>query len=181
ARRPGGGTLIYWRLSRYRLDKALEGHLGDRRTEMCRLPMQPAIDVRALARVGREEQRAPMRAREIGEDRVRFPEHELAVDEHRDQAVRVERLEGRRASLAPEDVHCGELELEAQLVRDGTDLQAMRGARELIQLHGPAPQVASLVRTTREAKDHRPPQRREGRCILEGMLPQPRDEEFRTQ
>lgn len=61
-------------------------------------------------------------------DRVEFPEHELAVDERRDEAVGFARLEPRRARGALDDVHRDALQLETQLYATA-DLQTVRRAR----------------------------------------------------
>ena len=83
-----GGTVALFRRG---ADKAMES-CAVSCVEGCRLPVHPAIRQRTPAGIKRPERAFAMFRREIPHDRVGFPQHQIAVDQHRHQAVGVHGL-----------------------------------------------------------------------------------------
>ncbi|KGD43639.1 hypothetical protein DO72_5833 [Burkholderia pseudomallei] len=63
-----------------------------------RLPVEPLVDARPRMGLDGIQVRAAVPVRQIADDRVRFPEHEVAVHEHRHEAIRIQREEFGRLS-----------------------------------------------------------------------------------
>ena len=63
-------------------------------------PIHPAVGERTLLGIRRPKPAHAVDRAQIANDRVRLPEHEITVDQHRHQAVRVHRLVLRRLNDA---------------------------------------------------------------------------------
>src|SRR5205085_12070179 len=75
---------------------------------------------------------------EIGKDRMRLGDRQIAVGQHRDAAERVQRQEVRLPLLTFGEVERHDLAIEPQFLQRKRDLLRI-GRREMIQLHSSAP------------------------------------------
>ena len=110
--------------------------LGDAPQRLLQLrhrEQQPPVDLRAAARVRRQE--LPILLREVQHDRCRLGEHEIAVDQHRDLGGRIELQKLGPRCLAGEQVHADRFEVDAELLQRPAGADRAR-EREFIQLHG---------------------------------------------
>ncbi|KGS20454.1 hypothetical protein X941_5805 [Burkholderia pseudomallei MSHR5569] len=89
---PGGIAMIR------RIAHEREKRIAPGAVQRGRLPVEPLVD--ACPRMGLDgiQVRTAVPVRQIADDRVRFPEHEVAVHEHRHEAIRIQREEFGRLS-----------------------------------------------------------------------------------
>jgi len=90
-----------------------ECHFGGERHDVLCQEEEPLERLRPPCRRCRPQ--PPRRLAEIGKDRVRLAQHQIAVDENRDPAGRVDRQKRRLALLAFRQVHRDLLAVEPEL------------------------------------------------------------------
>ena len=88
-----------------------------------RLPKQPARDVGPPLRVARPQSEIAVGLGQVLEDCVRLPQREIAVDQRRDLAPRIDRQVLGRAPFTLVDVDELDLGLEPEVAADGENLQ----------------------------------------------------------
>ena len=115
-----------------RLDDVLEVERAGVPREMLRVPAQPAqhFDLPVAARP-KVRSRGP---REIAHDRVRFPDPLLAVLEHRNLAVRIDRQERRLALFAVPQIDVDELDRRVEISCDRARLSRIERLG-IVELH----------------------------------------------
>jgi hypothetical protein len=106
----------------------------------------PAIDLGARLEIGWQELALRVLLREVEHDRGRFRDHQIAVDQHRKLARRIESEEFRPLMLAREQVHDFELELGAEFVEAPQGAQGSRRT-EAIEFH----RLPPLCRSSHDA------------------------------
>ena len=98
-------------------------------------PRLPAADIGLDLRVrGPKPVAGPLGA-EILHDGVRFPGHEVAIDQGRDHMIRIERHELRPHLLAPEEIDGHELAVQTEVIEHGEDPAGIGRGREVVELH----------------------------------------------
>jgi hypothetical protein len=124
-----------------RLDAVLDEEHVARREPARRLPEQPAVHVGARAQVGGIGRRVADLVSRVLQDRVRLPQHEVAVLHRGDRRVGIQREVGVRLLLALEVVDVLELVRGADELEPGEHLAAVDGDRVGVDLHRGSPQV----------------------------------------
>jgi hypothetical protein len=117
------------------LDHALEIQVAHGRREMVGAPEQPAIDVGPRLRRRRIQ---PLSRRELGEvlhDRMRFPQEELAVLQHRHAVVGIELQERRLTLLAVLQIDDDELDGHTEFEGGHDGAAGVERERVMIKTH----------------------------------------------
>src|SRR5271165_6316597 len=117
-------------------DQILEDEHRARRVPMGNVPELPTRDIETLPFACAQKPALRFLAREILRNRARFPQHVVAVLEHRHSRVWIERGEFGSLLLALEQVDDVQRGVDAEMVCDRHDPERARRRRKYIQLDG---------------------------------------------
>jgi hypothetical protein len=103
---------------------------GGCRIPVCEVPELPARDVEAAALISRQQSALRLAAREILHDRIRLPQHVIAVAQRRHHSVGIERDVVGRLVLALRKIKRPHRDVEAEVMGERDRLEGARARRK---------------------------------------------------